>query len=86
MLERGVLVSLPAKIGSFFTVMINMKIKLLLVIFLSTSIFGCGWFDRKIAAVSGQPVKTCVDGVLYLQFTSGATVAYTKTGKIKTCS
>lgn len=46
---------------------------------------GCGWFDRKLAAVTGGATKTCVDGVLYLQFTSGATVAYTPDSKVKTC-
>lgn len=46
---------------------------------------GCGYFDRKIAAVTGGATETCVSGVLYLQFTSGASVAYTPDGKIKTC-
>ena len=49
------------------------------------SLQGCGWFDRKLAAATGGATQTCVDGVLYLQFTSGATVAYNKDGTIKTC-
>lgn len=44
----------------------------------------CGQTDRGIAFLSGFS-RVCVDGVEYLQFTSGATVAYTTDGKIKTC-
>lgn len=47
---------------------------------------GCGWVDRNISAITGSASKVCVDGVAYLQFTSGATVAYTADGKIKTCN
>jgi len=45
---------------------------------------GCGWFDRVAATATGY-ARMCVDGVEYLQFTSGATVAYTRDGKVKTC-
>ena len=45
----------------------------------------CGYTDRKLAAFTGGASKTCVDGVEYLQFTSGASVAYNKDGTIKTC-
>lgn len=45
---------------------------------------GCGWFDRVAAGATGYSY-VCVDGVEYLQFTSGATVAYTRDGKVKTC-
>lgn len=45
---------------------------------------GCGWFDRLTATATGY-ARVCVDGVEYLQFTSGATVAYTRAGKVKTC-
>ena len=48
---------------------------------------GCaqGQWDRQMATWTGQPAKTCVDGVLYLQFTSGAAVAYTADGRVRTC-
>lgn len=58
-----------------------MKITILLLTVLLT---GCGWFDRVAATATGY-ASVCVDGVEYLQFTSGATVAYTPDGKIKTC-
>ena len=45
---------------------------------------GCGWFDRVAATATGYS-RVCVDGVEYLQFTSGAAVAYTRDGKVKTC-
>lgn len=56
-----------------------------LVLLLALSLSGCGWFDRNVAAVTGGATKTCVDGVLYLQFTSGASAAYTPDGKVKNC-
>jgi hypothetical protein len=48
-------------------------------------ITGCGKVSRIEAAYSGYSTL-CVEGVSYLQFTSGATVQYTPDGKIKTCS
>lgn len=59
--------------------------KSLIVVLLVVSLTGCGWFDRNVAALTGGATKTCVDGVEYLQFTSGASVAYTREGKVKTC-
>ena len=56
-------------------------ILLLGVVFLS----GCGAWDRFSASVTGATARICVDGVLYLQFTSGASVAYSRDGKIRTC-
>lgn len=46
---------------------------------------GCGWFDRQVATAFGGAAKTCVDGVLYLQFTSGASVAYNRDGSVRSC-
>ena len=46
---------------------------------------GCGWFDRQVATAMGGAAKTCVDGVQYLQFTSGASVAYNRDGSVKAC-
>lgn len=60
-------------------------LKFVVVAVLASTLTGCGWFDRNVAAITGGPTETCVDGVAYLQFTSGATVKYTKDGKIATC-
>jgi uncharacterized protein YceK len=67
------------------TIKVTTMNKLLLVFALTLVTSGCGWFDRKVAAATGYS-KTCVDGVEYIQFTSGATVAYTREGKVKTCN
>jgi hypothetical protein len=45
---------------------------------------GCG-VTSKIGAKFTGSSTVCVDGVEYLQFTSGATVAYNTDGTIKTC-
>jgi hypothetical protein len=45
---------------------------------------GCGWVERQFASFSGY-AKICVDGVEYLQFTSGASVAYNADGTVKEC-
>lgn len=34
---------------------------------------GCGWFERGVATYTGYS-KICIDGITYIQFTSGATV------------
>ena len=46
----------------------------------------CGQVDRSVAAITGGASKTCVDGVTYLQFTSGATVQLDRTGKPVSCN
>lgn len=46
---------------------------------------GCGAIERETAYFTGHS-KICVDGVQYLQFTSGATVQYNADGTVKTCS
>jgi hypothetical protein len=46
---------------------------------------GCGRLDRGIAGWTGKGTETCVDGVLYLQFTSGVTVKYKPDGTVATC-
>ena len=63
------------------------KFKLFLVMTLAiTMLSGCGWFDRKMAAVSGNLSEVCHDGVMYLQGTSGLTAKLDKnTGGIVTC-
>lgn len=56
-----------------------------LVLALPLFLVGCGWFDRVGASVTGSASKTCIDGVTYLQFTSGATVQFDQTGKPVSC-
>lgn len=57
----------------------------LLLLPLLALLSGCGWFERKVTAnITGHAVA-CIDGVAYLQFPSGVTVQYDRTGRIKTC-
>lgn len=56
----------------------------ILAIALWLSISGCGNFDRHVANITGSS-ESCIDGVKYIQFPSGASVKYTKDGKIATC-
>jgi hypothetical protein len=51
---------------------------------MAVTLTGCGWFERATATATGYS-RMCVDGVEYLQFTSGSTVAYTPDGKVRTC-
>jgi len=60
--------------------------KVLIAVALSVVMTGCGRADRWWAGITGSASSECVDGVSYLQFTSGASVAYNKDGSIKTCS
>lgn len=48
------------------------------------SLTACGKVDRTIAHYTGYS-KICVDGVQYIQFTSGAAVQVDATGKPVTC-
>ena len=65
----------------------NISLKLLVIgAVLSSLLTGCGWLDRLAATVAGDATEICVDGVAYLQFTSGASVKYTREGKVATCN
>jgi hypothetical protein len=57
-----------------------MKLFLLAALLLS----GCGLWSRQVASTVGYD-QICVNGVSYLQFTSGVSVEYTPDGKIKEC-
>lgn len=46
---------------------------------------GCGQVDRSVAKLTGYS-KMCVEGVSYLQFTSGATVQVDVNGKPVPCT
>ena len=58
-------------------------IKLILIAALFM-IMDCGKWDRLKASYTGSAFE-CVEGVKYIQFTSGATVMYNQDGTIKTC-
>lgn len=59
--------------------------RVIAAILISALLGGCGWFERKVTAnITGHAV-TCVDGVADLQFPSGVTVQYDRSGRIKTC-
>ena len=59
--------------------------KYITVIALAALLAGCGVIDRKVAGLTGGASETCIDGVTYLQFTSGATVKVDRTGKPVAC-
>lgn len=59
--------------------------KLLLIVLAVGLISGCGAFERVRAYTLGGGTKTCVDGVTYLQFTSGAAVQVDLNGKPVAC-
>lgn len=45
---------------------------------------GCGRYERAVAAATGYS-EICVDGVVYLQFTSGATAKLNRDGSVVNC-
>ena len=45
---------------------------------------GCGSCSRSVANITGVS-RECVDGVEYLQFPTGVSVAYNQDGSIKQC-
>ena len=55
-----------------------------LILIATTMLTGCGWFSLLNAASTGH-ATACIDGVEYLQFASGVTVAYTREGDVKVC-
>ena len=54
------------------------------LILLSLLIFSCGDLSKSVASFTGYD-KVCVEGVVYYQFVSGASVGYNPDGSIKTC-
>ena len=61
------------------------QMKTILALALVLSLTACGQVDRLTAKIVGGATEICHAGVVYLQFTSGATVKYTPDGKIATC-
>lgn len=60
------------------------KMKVCMFIMFVLLVTSCGYFSRFVGAITGTS-RICVEGVSYLQFTSGASVEYTTEGKIQTC-
>ena len=58
--------------------------KLLLVVLMVFNC-SCGKIDLFTAKIKGN-TRTCIEGVEYIQFPSGVSVAYTEEGRIKTCN
>lgn len=52
---------------------------------MAIALAGCGKIDRWWAGMTGDASEVCIDGVAYLQFTSGATVKYRADGRVATC-
>ena len=59
--------------------------RLTLIIACLVALSGCGAVERSAATFTGGGHESCVDGVIYLQFTSGVTVKYNPDGTIATC-
>ena len=60
------------------------KLTTIFVFSLLVTLGGCGKINRSIANYTGYS-ESCIDGVKYLQFPSGATVKYNIDGHIATC-
>ncbi len=59
--------------------------RIVVVVLMGGLLAGCGWFERKVTANLTGHAVSCVEGVAYLQFASGVTVQYERSGRIKTC-
>lgn len=59
--------------------------KFLIVGLLVLPLMGCGVLDKGVASWTGYS-KMCVEGVSYLQFTSGATVQVDQEGRVVKCA
>jgi hypothetical protein len=62
---------------------LNMKVILMAIGIVG--LVGCGQIDREMAKITGNGSSTCYKGVEYVQFTSGASVAYNTDGTVRTC-
>jgi hypothetical protein len=60
-------------------------IKMILIAALAATLTGCGWYERKVVANITGYSKTCVEGVTYLQFSSGVTPQLTVDGRPVAC-
>ena len=60
-------------------------IKMILIAALAATLTGCGWYERKVVANITGYSKICVEGVTYLQFTSGVTPQVNLDGRPVAC-
>lgn len=58
--------------------------KIIVALPLIALLAACGAADRFGATITGSAVS-CIEGVEYIQFTSGVTVKYNQDGTISTC-
>ncbi|MDD5151223.1 MAG: hypothetical protein PHC28_12240 [Flavobacterium sp.] len=59
------------------------KITLVMVLAIAVlAITGCGKAERWVATQTGGGYTTCIDGINYIQFTSGATVKIDRITKL----
>lgn len=58
--------------------------KIVFILPLCIALSGCGGMERTTAQWTGYS-KMCVDGVSYIQFTSGASVQYDRNNNVVTC-
>lgn len=62
-----------------------MYVRMFIALAITFSLIACGYVDRAVVTATGNATETCVDGVAYLQFTSGASVKYNLEGKPVAC-
>lgn len=60
--------------------------KYLVIAGIIVALSGCGAADRMAASLTGNGSDSCHDGVVYVQFTSGVSVKYNKSGNVVTCN
>ncbi len=60
--------------------------KNLLIIGFLLTVTSCGVIDRQMSRITGSASEICHRGVLYLQFTSGSSVALNAKGLPLTCN
>lgn len=58
--------------------------KLIALVFAIFLLTGCGQISRITALWTGYD-EVCVDGVSYIQFSSGVSVKYDQSGKVVSC-
>jgi hypothetical protein len=59
--------------------------KLVLIGLSALALTGCGWYERRVVANITGYSKICVEGVTYLQFSSGVTPQVNLDGRPVSC-
>jgi hypothetical protein len=60
-------------------------IRIILIAAMSVTLAGCGWYEQKVVANITGYSKVCVEGVTYLQFSSGVTPQVNLEGRPVSC-